>query len=178
MKIGHFGQLIFTENADIFNNEQSRLISIFEDARGNPMFRSPDVGSNFRVDYVMAMLFLNNGEFIDDLKDYFVKHIDGDPKNCRLENLELITDPDEVYELRFSRLRGLPHKFRERKVLPFYVADKNTLGIEVYSLNEVCAKYNLTPAVVIRKAKNNENIYPGKYDLFLCETMYDAWLCL
>lgn len=178
MKIGQFGKLIITENGDIYNAETEKLLSTFVDARGNPMFRSPDTKSNFRVDYAVAMLFLNNGEFIEKITDYYIEHLDGDVKNCSASNLNLITDKALVKELRFGYLKSDSSNYSNRSVYPVYVANKETCSIETLSIQECAKKYKIAETTVVRKAHNCERMYKDNFKLYLCETMFDAWYCL
>ena len=175
-KISKFGSLIITDDGDVYNTETERILSLFNDARGNPLFRSPDTKSNWRLDYIMAMMFLNNGEFISNIKEYFVLHKDNNPENCKLDNLELITDPERVNELRFSFLKGKSHSSNyERSVLPLYVANKSTCNIEVYSIREFSKKFKVSESTAVRMAKNCDRIYKDNFNLYVCETMLEAW---
>lgn len=178
-KIAQFGKLAITTDGDIYNMETERLLSLFEDAKGNPVFRSPDTRSNFRVDYIVAMMFLNNGELIEKITDYYIEHLDGDIKNCKLSNLRLITDKKKVKNLRFGYLTGNNHVSNyERKVLPVYVADKERCAIDEYTINEFCKKFGISSSCAVKKAKNCERIYKDNFKLYVCETMYDAFYCL
>lgn len=181
MRTGQFGRLTITDDGDVFNNVTNKPLSLFSDAKGNPVFRSPDLHSNYRVDYIVAMLFLNNGELITDIKNYYVRHKDDNPKNCRVDNLELITDPEEVSDIRFSYLRtgtGGRNSYSPRAVFPLYVADKRTCGIEMYSVSEFSKKFGISESCAVRKAKNCDRIYRDNFYLYVCETMLDAWECL
>ena len=174
--VGQFGCLVITDTGDVYNTENERLLTLFNDARGNPVFRSPDTKSNWRLDYIVAMLFLNNGEFIGDIKQYYIKHKDNDPANCSVSNLELITDPKEVQKIRFGFLKGVPKA--ERPVWPLYVADKSRCCIDVYSIQEFSKKFGISESNAVRKAKNCDRIYKDNFYLYVCETMLDAWECL
>lgn len=174
-----FGKLVITSDGTVFNTENQRLISLFNDPKGNPMFRSPDTKTNWRLDYIVAMMFLNNGKLISNIKEYYIKHKDGDPKNCCVDNLELITDKDEVDEIRFSFLRGERHSSNyEKKVYPLYVANRETCEIEIYSATEFSKKFKMSESTATKKAKNCERIYKDNFYLYVCDTMLDAWECL
>ena len=175
MKTGYFGGALIDEEGFVINAKNGVPISVYT-VSGHPTFACPELKCGIKLDYAVAMTFLNNGNCIIEKDRYYIEHLDGDPMNCRLDNLRLITDKEEVKEKRYGYLKG---KRKGKKTIDFskmlYVADRSTLSIKEYTVSEFCKEFNISRVAALRKAENEAFVLPDSSRYVVCETYLDAW---
>lgn len=185
-----WGCLAITKDGDIVNHETHREFKVFN-VRGNPSFYHPDYQKNIRLDYALAMLFLNDCKLIEHFSEYYVKHKDGNPVNCKLDNLELITDKDEVHKIRFGHLskKRKPRKNfiynskgtkttvgdKTEYVKFVYIANAHTLEIETLTPTQAAEKYGLGKHYIMSRAVENTYLYPHTTQYLVAADYCDAW---
>lgn len=175
MKTKTWGSLTITENGKVVNHEKGHELKIHKDTGGNPSFTNPDLKKNIRLDYAIAMLFLNDGKFCENIAEYYIEHKDGDITNCKLENLILYTDRNDVFNKRFSYLRKDKDSFKEAPPVFVYVGDSYNLTINEYSIRDATKKFGLSRETILSKAKEGTYLLPNTVRYVIADNYLDAW---
>lgn len=163
--------LLIYKDGRVFNTLTNKFLKTTLENQG-VFFTNPKDKKKTRVDYAVAMLYLNDGEFIESISHYYILHKDGDRKNCKLENLKLLVDPDEVKEHRFDYLK---HVRDMKHVTKFCIADRYTLDIKDMTLVDICREFEISRDSAIKKAKECAYLN-SRY--IIAETFLDAYEAL
>jgi hypothetical protein len=92
-KIEHNG-FVFVEDGTVYSTVSMREVASRPRTNGHRYLSLP-TGGSVKLEYLMAALFLNNGEFPKRFDQWTVKFKDNDPTNCAVSNLELIKTPSK-----------------------------------------------------------------------------------
>lgn len=109
------------------------------------------------------------------MSEYFVEHIDGNPRNCNLSNLKLITDKEEVFQRRFGYLKNKREPSPTRGVKRVYIYDSYTMEIMSLRVSEASEKFGLCRNYILARAEQGAYLLPDSTRYTIFESYLDAW---
>lgn len=167
----HLSHLDIYEDGRIYNNKTKKFCTWIKHNQGYNCISaySEESGekTKFKKYLVQRLVAIT---FIGQIPEkYIVNHIDGNKKNNHVQNLEIITESENLTHAYKIGLRKITEKQKENFKKNAWVYAKETFGNKIFNseTNEIylsqreCAlKLNISRYTLARSLKNGNKIFP------------------